>query len=459
MSGVVKSIKKSLGSGLGIITGAVKPLRKIAQSPIAQLALMAYLGPAAGGIGGSAAGSSFLSSAARNAIINAAVQKAVTGEVDLKSALASSAIGGGISQLAPFQGVQNSLLRNALTSGLTSAATQAATGKKIDPKQALLSGALSAGITGLQQGFTPQTTQVKPEIRPEYGVEYDVNTEPYQLQTQPSGIQVADTNLYDEYGSMLSGDAVPTTPSTYGQAFADTGVRDLAKDPASLDTFEGLEMPYQTTTIPKTVEGIDVVPGAPTVAPEKGFLQTRYGEDLGTIKNAVLGEASIGDAAKAAVNLLKKPELSVGLPTIISYMMTPTPEEEESGTFDLAERKSKVSDFLRQYGANFYSGEDLDAFVSRNLSEYKSGGRVGFMMGSEVPVRRNEGGITELDYRNTGGFVPVGVKEKADDVPAMLSKNEFVFTADAVRAAGGGSIEKGAQRMYDTMKQLESRLG
>jgi hypothetical protein len=76
-----------------------------------------------------------------------------------------------------------------------------------------------------------------------------------------------------------------------------------------------------------------------------------------------------------------------------------------------------------------------------------------------VPVRTNSEGVKELDYRKTGGFVPIGVKEKADDVPAMLSKNEFVFTADAVRGAGNGSIKKGAQRMYDTMKKLESRVG
>ena len=50
--------------------------------------------------------------------------------------------------------------------------------------------------------------------------------------------------------------------------------------------------------------------------------------------------------------------------------------------------------------------------------------------------------------RYSGGFMPYGKKEKADDVPARLSKNEFVFTADAVRAAGGGSIQKGAQKMY-----------
>ena len=73
-------------------------------------------------------------------------------------------------------------------------------------------------------------------------------------------------------------------------------------------------------------------------------------------------------------------------------------------------------------------------------------------------MRTNKAGVMERDYRDKGGFVPVGIKEKADDVPAMLSKNEFVFTADAVRGAGNGSIEKGAQRMYNTMKNLEKRV-
>ena len=73
-------------------------------------------------------------------------------------------------------------------------------------------------------------------------------------------------------------------------------------------------------------------------------------------------------------------------------------------------------------------------------------------------MRSNKAGVMERDYRDEGGFVPVGIKEKADDVPAMLSKNEFVFTADAVRGAGNGSIEKGAQKMYDTMKNLERRV-
>jgi len=66
-------------------------------------------------------------------------------------------------------------------------------------------------------------------------------------------------------------------------------------------------------------------------------------------------------------------------------------------------------------------------------------------------------GGNEMDLRG-GGFVPLGAKEKADDVPARLSKNEFVMTADAVRAAGGGSVDKGADKMYSMMKNLESQV-
>ena len=97
--------------------------------------------------------------------------------------------------------------------------------------------------------------------------------------------------------------------------------------------------------------------------------------------------------------------------------------------------------------------EVIEFFKNRKLSAM--GGIMDMPTGN---MRRNKAGIKEIDYRATGGFVPVGIKEKADDVPAMLSKNEFVMTADAVRGAGDGSIKKGAQRMYDLMKQNESKV-
>jgi len=72
--------------------------------------------------------------------------------------------------------------------------------------------------------------------------------------------------------------------------------------------------------------------------------------------------------------------------------------------------------------------------------------------------QRAKGGITEIDYRDKGGYVPpVGKKERADDIPAMLSNNEFVFTAKAVRNAGDGDVKQGAKKMYALMKRLEGK--
>jgi hypothetical protein len=84
------------------------------------------------------------------------------------------------------------------------------------------------------------------------------------------------------------------------------------------------------------------------------------------------------------------------------------------------------------------------------------------VMKTKYNVEMKDGGLMnlggrEMDMRG-GGFIPIGKKERADDVPARLSKNEFVMTADAVRAAGGGSVNKGAKRMYDLMNNLEARV-
>ena len=84
---------------------------------------------------------------------------------------------------------------------------------------------------------------------------------------------------------------------------------------------------------------------------------------------------------------------------------------------------------------------------------YADGGDVEPVAKKTMPLIDMDG--KEKDYRETGGFVDMGRMERADDVPARLSKNEFVFTADAVRNAGDGDIDKGAEVMYNMMKNLE----
>jgi hypothetical protein len=197
-----------------------------------------------------------------------------------------------------------------------------------------------------------------------------------------------------------------------------------------------------------------------------------------------------------------------------SYLASTGASEED--VEEIKRDKGKLSIYLKDYFTKLNpnaSDEEVDEFVATNTSEYAVGGRVGFKEGKNMKMasgpdledsrndmanqmfgkdlrllteeelemleeeidrlsvkfmakggmptgimRTNQAGTIERDYRDEGGFVPVGIKEKADDVPAMLSKNEFVMTADAVRGMGNGSIEKGAQRLYDQMKRLENKV-
>lgn len=136
-------------------------------------------------------------------------------------------------------------------------------------------------------------------------------------------------------------------------------------------------------------------------------------------------------------------------------------EEEAEYKLNIDERNKEQADmtmlFMRQAGHDEETIEDtlaldgLDSYYSPPTESAAQGGIIGLKEGGMLDF-----GGREMDLRG-GGFVPIGKKERADDVPARLSKNEFVMTADAVRAAGGGSVNKGAQRMYDIMNKLEAR--
>jgi len=133
-----------------------------------------------------------------------------------------------------------------------------------------------------------------------------------------------------------------------------------------------------------------------------------------------------------------------GLGGLITKMINSNPE-----IFKKLQMSSPVKQLQAKYMMNLnpkMNEEEVIDYIRENAAY---GGPMG-------EPRENQQGVKELDYREEGGFVPVGIKEKADDVPAMLSKNEFVMTADAVRGAGNGDVEKGAERLYNVMKTLEN---
>ena len=114
-------------------------------------------------------------------------------------------------------------------------------------------------------------------------------------------------------------------------------------------------------------------------------------------------------------------------------------KEDQDKVMDISE---KIIKFGTPAGVGIQAGKMLTEKMTQNK---KDGG-----MMSVLPKGM------EMDYRG-GGFIPMGSKERADDVPARVSKNEFVMTADAVKAAGGGSVNEGARRMYNLMNNLEAR--
>jgi hypothetical protein len=131
--------------------------------------------------------------------------------------------------------------------------------------------------------------------------------------------------------------------------------------------------------------------------------------------------------------------------------------------------KPKREELMENFGLSLEEANNLIREAAIKIRGNRAeGGRMGYAFGTPeqnaiqaagiegLPLNQNPAGVTELDLRDSGGFIPpVGVKEKADDIPAMLANNEFVFTADAVRGMGEGNVNKGAQRMYDMMKKLE----
>jgi len=169
-----------------------------------------------------------------------------------------------------------------------------------------------------------------------------------------------------------------------------------------------------------------LIPGVGKVSSPFGALASKFG-----ITDLVTG--SLTGPGKAVLGL--------GIPAALSGFLTPEQEEEaqlisdETG-IDIAEIRANPDKYLgRRFRAE---GGSMDEPVAKKT----------------MPLLDMDG--KEMDLRAEGGFVPIGRMEKADDVPARLSKNEFVFTADAVRNAGEGDVDKGAEVMYNMMKNLES---
>ena len=186
--------------------------------------------------------------------------------------------------------------------------------------------------------------------------------------------------------------------------------------------------------------GESIFPGFTSVDPDTGNNVFNFGKALRTI-----GAVTTISALAPMAEELKKQKLK--------------DKEEEGKLF-----KEWFNSYKRVSGRDYAQSPFPDPTLMEKYKEFMmaEGGRVGYNMGGGIMDAAP--GVPpgmELDYRDSGGFIPMGSQEKKDDVPAVLAKNEFVLTSDAMSGldkmmGGSGDPRAAAKYMYQMMDQLEA---
>ena len=286
-----------------------------------------------------------------------------------------------------------------------------------------------------------------------------------------TGIRSAEPEVEEpEYVNPLS----KLTPRIAGTQFAAAG-----GGIASLDDMdrEGFVLGGIAKGLKKAVRGIKKLAKSPIGKAALGFAALKYGGGFGGLKTKLFGTpgyynigsalhgSGVGKAIASNPGLLGKLGLTagggsmaltgkgvaaaIGIPSILAGATTPKEDKFDIDSYYASGQTGDVEPFPRIAGSKFdFYGSRIASAEGGSTEEKEPVAK------KTMPLLDMDG--MEKDYREDGGFVPIGRMEKADDVPARLSKNEFVFTADAVRNAGDGDVDKGAEVMYNMMKNLES---
>jgi hypothetical protein len=330
-------------------------------------------------------------------------------------------------------------LGGALRAGISNLAIQGITTGKFNPKQALLAAAAGGAMAGFQGA---DAMAAKDAMNAGDYMQYGSSVQEGLGTSIPlkSGVIPSDIGSYDQSVQKMYDTSMIT--------------------PSDSDILSNVKASSLANTQGQTVQQLGEV--KPLNMFDKGITSIK---DFGT--NLMADPLkTIGNVGSSIYQTAKDNALPLATGFLAGSSLAQQPNESDDEYASRAARDANVAAYITQYGGGsklysptFYSMEKaIDPFAGRS-AYVANGGRIGYEKGS-MPMgepRRNPAGIMELDYRKEGGFVPpVGIKEKADDIPAMLSNNEFVFTANAVRNAGGGNVDRGAQRMYSLMKNLES---
>jgi hypothetical protein len=220
---------------------------------------------------------------------------------------------------------------------------------------------------------------------------------------------------------------------------------------------------------PAAGKGSQIYNPPTNVETKPGFFQDTFNKAQTGIQNLYKDPiGTVSDLASSAYKTVKDNAIPLVTGAVAGKYLFGSPQQPDESDEDFDQRrKAETNEYVTLYGKNlnikdadFYAREKArNPFAPTMVAMAANGGIMGYRKGGSMvpPARQIEGGVIELDARKTGGYIPYGKKERVDDVPAMLAKDEFVFTSRAVKAAGGGSAKRGAEKMYALMKQLESK--
>jgi hypothetical protein len=392
-----------------------------------------------GGIGKAISGIGKAVSGAVKGVANAvkSVAKSPIGKIALTIAAtyALGPAGLGIGQMASA----TPWIASAINAGLANTLVQGITTGKFNPMQALTAAALG-GVSGAMG--VPGTTETANATNITGNAVTDMTASPV------SSASTAQTlSPVDAYGSstaqQISSNINASNPlNTYGSSSALENVG--ASGMNNVGPVTEAAKAYTDPTIMDRVSQFGDT--------AKAGITNLYQDPLGTITKL----------AGSAYDTVRENIVPLGIGATAGYALG-SPQGKDESDEDFAKRQQQeVNPLLTYYGRNlniknpnFYAQYGAVNPFAPTMAA--NGGIMGYKKGGSMvpPARQIEGGVIELDARKTGGYIPYGKKERHDDVPAMLAKDEFVFTSRAVKAAGGGDAKRGAAKMYALMKQLE----
>jgi len=392
---------------------------------------------ASGGIAGYAQRQGYLFGGIGRAIGNVAGKIGNAIKSVAKSPLGRMALTIGVNMLLPGAGTA---FGAALQAAAVNLGVQAISGRGINPLEALvagaggyLSGPASAGTIDPNTGQAAAQTGSKTvagDLLEKAGIGNPTITDPKMF--SPMESQFAGPGQFSNMAPKYTG-----LESDISSMRGDT----FSLDRASLDPAAG--------------RGSQIY--NPGIENKPGIFQTLQDKTGQVFSNPM---KSLENFGTDTVNLITEyPKTAVATGVGAGFLLGGSKPEDTTDE-DERKRQEEVNKLLNYYGRNlnvtnpnFYT-----SYGAKNPFETAAnGGIMGYKKGGSMvpPARQIEGGVIELDARKTGGYIPYGKKERHDDVPAMLAKDEFVFTSRAVKAAGGGDAKRGAAKMYALMKQLE----